>query len=69
MYLTTFTEYLLCALCIFSLVGGGLAFDSGSMLAGWGAPKDQAGLLGAKGKDQLLGQEGLSGQRPVVAWF
>lgn len=32
-----------------------------------GALQDQAGLLGAKGKDQLLGQEGLSGQRPGVA--
>lgn len=34
-----------------------------------GTLEDQAELLGAKGKDQLLGQEGLSGQRPGVAWF
>lgn len=29
----------------------------------------QAGLLGAKGENQLLGQEGLSCQWPRVAWF
>lgn len=34
-----------------------------------GALEDQARLLGAKGKDQLLGQEGLSCQWPRVAWF
>lgn len=34
-----------------------------------GALKDQAAFLGAKGKDQLLGQEGLSCQQPRVAWF
>lgn len=38
-------------------------------MQGGGTPEDQVGLLGAKGKDQLLGQEGLSGQQPGVAWF
>lgn len=32
------------------------------------ALEGQAGL-GAKGKDQLLGQEGFSCQWPRVAWF
>lgn len=50
----------------------GRAFDSGWEDGSRGqaeAPEDRAGLLGAKGKDQLLGQEGLSGQWPRVAWF
>lgn len=34
-----------------------------------GALEDQAALLGANGKDQLLGQEGLSCQWPRVAWL
>lgn len=34
-----------------------------------GALKDQAAFLGANGKDQLLGQEGLSCQWPTVAWL
>lgn len=29
----------------------------------------QLGCWGPKGKDQLLGQEGLSGRWPRVAWF
>lgn len=36
---------------------------------GCGTLEVQVGLLGAQGKDQLLGQEGLSGQRPGAAWL
>lgn len=52
--------------------GWPLTLDKKTDVAGWGVGgtlEDQAELLGAKGKDQLLGQEGLSGQRPGVAWF
>lgn len=76
MHSTVFTEHLLCVSYMPNVVGERVlkiqAFDFGweDRPGGWGgALEDQAALLGAKGKDQLLGQEGFSCQWPKVAWF
>lgn len=46
-----------------------MTLDRKTSAGRWSALEDQAGLLKAKGKAQLLGQEGLSGQQLEVAWF